>query len=191
MKRLICFGLLVGFTATASAAWQLETANSYLNFVSIKANKVGEVNRFQTLEGTISDEGKAELKVDLTSVNTNVALRDERMRRFLFEVEQFSHATLTTQLVLEKIEALKMGESLVQPLKAELSLHGLTKELEFQALIVRLVGDKLAVTSQAPVILNTADFKLVDGVKKLAELANLDAISNAVPVNFLMTFVKK
>ena len=191
MKKLIVLLLTTGLSITTQAAWQLDNANSQLNFVSIKANDVGEVSIFQRLEGTVSDEGQATLKVDLTSVNTNVQTRDERMQEFLFEVEKFPHAELTAQLDMAKIEALKVGEKLVQPLEAKLELHGSTKELESQVVVVRLAEDNLLVISQAPIILNTADFELVDGVKKLAELAKLDLISNAVPVNFMLTFSKK
>jgi polyisoprenoid-binding protein YceI len=191
MKKLIVLLLTTGLSITTQAAWQLENTDSQLNFVSVKANKVGEVSIFQRLEGTINDEGQATLKVDLASVSTNVQTRDERMQKFLFEVEKFSHAELTAQLDMTKIEALKVGEKLVQPLAAELTLHGSTKELESQVVVVRLAEDNLLVISQAPIILNTADFELVDGVKKLAELAKLDAISNAVPVSFVLTFSKQ
>jgi hypothetical protein len=91
---------------------------------------------------------------------------------------------------MTQISALKIGETLVQPLTAKLSLHGSIKEFESQVVVVKLVADNLLVTSQTPIILNTADFQLIDGVNKLAELAKLDAISNAVPVSFVLTFNK-
>lgn len=191
MKKLIILLVVYSLSMTVQAAWQLDNANSQLTFVSVKANKVGEVHVFQKLEGTVNDEGQASLKIDLTSVNTNVAVRDERMQKFLFEVDKFTHAELTAQLDMTKISALKVGETLVQPVVVKLNLHGTTKDLENPVVVVKLVNDSLLVVNQSPVILNTEDFQLIDGVNKLAELAKLDAISKAVPVSFVFTFNKQ
>lgn len=191
MKKLITLLIICSLSVTVQAAWQLDNANSQLTFVSVKANKVGEAHVFQKFEGTVSDEGQASLKIDLTSVNTKVAVRDERMQKFLFEVDKFTHAELTAQLDMTKISALKVGETLVQSVTVKLNLHGTTKDLENPVVVVKLANDNLLVVSQSPVILNTEDFQLIDGVNKLAELAKLDAISKAVPVSFVLTFNKQ
>jgi hypothetical protein len=40
-------------------------------------------------------------------------------------------------------------------------------------------------------MLNAADFGLAGGLSTLREIASLDSISNAVPVTFLLSFVKQ
>lgn len=190
MKNGIIFWFIAGLTTTAQAAWQLDNAHSQLHFISVKSNKVGEVNTFQKLEGAINDAGEVTLKIDLTSVDTKVQIRDERLQKFFFEVDQFPQAELTAKLDLSIVEALKVGEVLEQTVNATLILHGVAKELEAQVVVVQLT-DSLLVASRSPIILNTEDFQLVKGVEKLAELAKLEAISYAVPVGFSLRFTQE
>ena len=70
----------------------------------MKATDVVEVHRFNQLSGTIYDSGKrtgdAELSVHLASVNTQIPLRDSRMRDLLFEIAKFPTAELFGSLEL-------------------------------------------------------------------------------------------
>jgi len=56
--------------------------------------------------------------------------------------------------------------------------------------VSNLSETKLVVSSMKPIIINAQRFALVDGVKKLQELAGLPSISNAVPLSFVLSFKK-
>ena len=68
----------------AFADWQIGPG-SQVQFVSIKNNTVGEVSHFETLSGSVTDAGDVEVRVVLDSVETNVGIRNERMKTMLFD----------------------------------------------------------------------------------------------------------
>jgi hypothetical protein len=54
----------------------------------------------------------------------------------------------------------------------------------------KVADGTVMVASTKPLVIDAAKFGMSDGVEKLREIAGLDSISNAVPVNFVMTFVE-
>ena len=114
-NRFLCFaitGLLLTVAALpAQANWYLDGESSRLSFVSTKNANVSEVQRFLVLHGKVDPDGKAEVEVELDSINSGIPLRDERMRKDLFQIEQFPEATITTQIDLRPINDL--GETAI------------------------------------------------------------------------------
>ena len=180
--------LLLSLSSAVNAAWQLDNSQSWLSFLSIKKQDVAELGMFKRLEGTVNDNGKAEVKIDLTSVDTNIEIRNERMQEFLFNTAEYSHAVLTAQLEMAKVNKLAIGEMIVQPLSVQLDLHGVKQDINGKVVITRLVEDRVLVASQTVLVVNAADFNLVRGIDKLRELAGLPSISKAVPVSLVLTF---
>lgn len=187
---LLAFTLSV-FTFSASAEWVLNNAESTLNVISIKKLKVGEVHSFKKLQGSLDNKGNVTLMVSLASVETNIPIRNDRMQQFLFEVPKFSEATVSTKIDIEKIIKMKVGESLIQTLPLELSIHGSKKVVDAEMRITSLVGNKLLVSTIKPMIINASDYALVKGIEKLTELAKLPSISTAVPVTANFIFEDK
>ena len=65
MRNLLLTGMLLAFSAAARAdGWVLDNDASILNFVSVKAGTIAELNRFEELAGTIDKDGKT-LKIDM------------------------------------------------------------------------------------------------------------------------------
>lgn len=184
---LLCCSLILVSTAFADG-WQLNNDASQLNFISIKKTHVAETHQFKKLEGLLDEQGQFSLTIDLASVDTNIAVRDERMKLHLFDVAQFATAKLNAQVDLEELDSIAEGASKKMQLAATIELHGQTQVLNVTVMVSRLVGAKLSVVSIQPVILNVGDFALVAGVEKLKELAKLPSISHAVPVSFYLTF---
>ncbi|MEZ5480090.1 MAG: YceI family protein [Thiolinea sp.] len=154
--------LTVGATAgLAQAEWTLDNERSKLYFASTKKDTVSEVHRFETLSGQINDDGKADLEIDLASVNTKIEIRDERMQQHLFETDQYRAASVT----------LDLGEAGIEPgereITATLNLHGVSKEITAQVMVMRQ-DDQLQVLSLAPVMLNAADFGMDAKLKPCA-----------------------
>ncbi|ORU90216.1 MAG: hypothetical protein A6F71_04415 [Cycloclasticus sp. symbiont of Poecilosclerida sp. M] len=194
MYSLRNYGLiitLVFFTATAQADWVLDGENSSLNFVSVKKDKIGEVNHFKTLSGEITNEGKASVTIDLASVETNIDVRNERIKNILLEVDAYPKAKVMLKLDAAQLMSLAIGERRVVPVNLTVLLHGKRKEMMFDVIVVGLVGGSLMVLSLQPIILNAFDFGLDVGISKLIEITKLPSIDSAVPVTFNLVFKAK
>ena len=100
--QTLTFLLLAGAALSARADWYLDGESSRLSFVSTKNANVSEVQRFLVLHGKVDPGGKAEVEVELDSINSGIPLRDERMRKELFEIEKFPEALITTQIDLRQ-----------------------------------------------------------------------------------------
>lgn len=177
-------------SSQAFATWDLDNASSYLSFVSTKAVDIAEVHRFDTLAGRISDKGKAVITIQLGSVNTSIPVRDERMQELLFETNKYLHATARAKIDMDRIDVLQPGDSVRLDTEFTLDLHGNDVSFTANVVVARLSESVLTVTSTKPIILNAASAELTDGIEALRKVANLPSISNAVPVSFVLSFVK-
>ena len=177
-------------TAPAQAAWQLDGENSTITFVSTKAINAAEVHRFGEMTGGMDDAGQVSVSISLESVDTAIELRDERMREMLFETNQYSAATVGTTVDASALPS-EPGQSVRMTVEAEISLHGIDRTMPIDLIVVRSGENGLVVSSAQPVIVNASQFRLVEGIQKLTEVAGLPNISTAVPVSFVLTFVEE
>lgn len=162
-----------------------------MNFVSIKKDTVAEVNSFREMSGSISDQGAVTLEIALASVDTAIAIRDERIRVMLFETGLFPKAQLTAKVDMASFTKLKAGQSHSEEIALTFALHGESKIFKANVTVVKLEGDRFMVTTTDPIIINAADYGLVKGIEALREIANLPAISAAVPVTLNLVFDKQ
>ncbi|WP_144394940.1 YceI family protein [Pleionea sediminis] len=190
---LVIIGLLFVTSGTASdkSLWQLNSDKSKLHFVSTKKSSIAEVNTFKTLSGDVYKDGKANISVDLNSVETNIEIRNERMKKHLFNTSKYNQANVSTMIDTKLLAQLKKGESRTVPIKFKLSLHGKEVDLTTDVSIIRKNKNQLLVSTVAPVIIDAKSFDLVPGIEKLKELAKLSSISSAVPVSFHLQFDRK
>ena len=188
MKKFLACLLIAGSTQ-ALADWKLDNSQSSLNFVSTKNQHISETHKFAKLSGTLSDAGKLDVAVDLSSVNSGIEIRDKRMQEMLFEVSTRPTASLTASI---KPELLKkaMGKSSRHTIDAAFTINGQTRTLPVKVQITKLSGNAILATTPAPILLNAADFKLDAGVAALQKIAGLAGISLSVPVTFSVTFVE-
>jgi polyisoprenoid-binding protein YceI len=191
LKTLLPISLLLMSSLSLAADWQIDNSQSHLSFISIKKQDIAEVHRLGDMSGTLSSDGEFSLSFDMESVDTGIAIRDSRMRTFLFKVAEFPQATLSANLSSTFIDNLTLGQSELMMVESELTLLGQSQPLTLDVLITKVRDDALLVTSAKPVILNTADYELSEGVEKLRELAGLSSISQAVPVSFYLTLNAK
>ncbi|MGE8151397.1 YceI family protein [Pseudomonas vancouverensis] len=190
LQILACL-LLTGATLTAHADWYLDGESSRLSFVSTKNANVAEVQRFLVLHGKVSPEGVAEVEVELESINSGIPLRDERMRKALFEIDKFPEALITTQIDLRPINDLAPGAQLELRLPLTVNLHGKQREYNAELLATRLDDRRFQVVTLEPLVINAADFDLLPGVEALRKLADLSAISLSVPVGAVLIFTAR
>jgi polyisoprenoid-binding protein YceI len=183
---IVLFSIL--FTLPTFAHWQLDNETSVLSFITTKKLDIAEVHRFNQLSGEITQQGDVSLAIDLSSVNSSIAIRDERIKEFLFETAVFPKATFTTQINQSDIADLTVGETKVIQITGELTLHGKKQTQVVSVMVVKLGKKALLVSSLQPFVINAAAFNLVNGIQKLRDLAKLPSISNAVPVSFVLHF---
>ncbi len=190
LKQTFITLLLISVSYSASAEWVLNNAESTLNFISIKKLTVGEVHTFKSLEGSLNDNGDVTVDVSLSSVDTKISIRDDRMKKVLFEVAKFSKATVSTKVDIKRINSLKAGESFLQNLPLELSIHGQQNKVDAELRITALAGNKILATTVKPIIIKMGDYKLEKGIELLKALAKLSSISMVAPVTVSFIFEK-
>lgn len=178
-KRVAWLTVLAWLMAMpALADWQVGSG-SQIQFVSIKNNLIGEVSHFETISGTVTEDGEVEVRVALDSVETNIGIRNERMKKMLFEVGLYPEAVITAQLDAEAVAALSAGG--VTDVALQIDLHGQTVTKDAQ-LSVAVTDQGVSAATTQPILLNAAEFGLEGGVAALQDIAGLNAISRVIPV---------
>ena len=178
-------------TSPAYSAWQLDSNQSSVTFVSIKKGTIAENHRFKSFSGEINNNGMVSININLNSIDSNIAIRDSRMSEFLFETAMFAQARFNAALNNLEIDAIAVGTSKRLSVKGSIDLHGQQQELILDVLVAKLSENNMIVSTLQPVMIKAADFSLVAGINKLKALANLPSIAHVVPVSFVLTFKSK
>lgn len=180
--------LLMLASPLALAEWQLDGDTSRISFVSVKRGKMAEVQRFDQLSGQIDDKGEVRIVVPLASIDSGLALRDERMRNAFFEVERYPEATITSQLDLSQFDDLQVGQSRPEMIDFNLDLHGQQRRLKSEVLVSRPAEGRIEVATLEPLVLKLVDFDLEDKLEPLKDIANIPSITPEVPVFAVLGF---
>lgn len=188
LKAMCLFAFVTGSTGTY-ANWEVATADSVVNFVSIKNGSVAETHRFDGVVGVINDAGIARVAIDLDSVDTMIGIRDERMRELLFETGKYPVAELEAVIDPQVLVAVADGGVATMELPVTVSLHGVEKTVPVALVAASEGKGRMRVMTSRPVLINAADFALVGGIAALQKVAGLKSIATAVPVTFQLVFV--
>jgi polyisoprenoid-binding protein YceI len=170
----------VGFMAPVQADWTVSDS-SRIGFVSIKNNRIGENNAFERVSGSISESGQVAVSVDLSSVETGIGIRNERLQKMLFEVASFPTASIDAALSDGQIAALRAGGARAESVSVNISLHGKTVSKTANVSVSSSGGD-VRVTTTQPIVVTAQEFGLESGVAALQQIAGLNAISRSIPV---------
>jgi polyisoprenoid-binding protein YceI len=170
----------VGFTVPVQADWTVSDS-SRIGFVSIKNNRIGENNAFERVSGSISESGQVAVSVDLSSVETGIGIRNERLQKMLFEVASFPTASIDAALSDGQIAALRAGGARAESVSVNISLHGKTVSKTANVSVSSSGGD-VRVTTTQPIVITAQEFGLESGVAALQQIAGLNAISRSIPV---------
>lgn len=177
--------------AASAAAWRLEPVQSSLHFVTTKAGQPGvaaisEVQTFRRFNGELNSRGQIRFNIDLTSVDTGVEIRDERMRTMLFNVGATPQATFAAQIDPALLRDLPAAGVRDMDLDGQLTLTGQSKPVLAKVRIGALGGGRLAVSTRAPIVVNANDFGLRSGVEALRDVMGLNLLSSSAPVSFAL-----
>ncbi|WP_396588637.1 YceI family protein [Bermanella sp. R86510] len=185
--RILTLCLACFISTQALADWTLSEP-SHVYFVSTKNNAIAEVNHFKAISGDVSDDGTATLKIDLSSVDTGIDIRDERINKHLFNTEKYTHATFTSNIPTDVLKKAEKGQSFSLQLSGSLKLHGESQTISTAVSITSAKDGRIRVNSIEPVLIKADDFALAKGINKLREIAGLDSIVTTVPVTFSLLF---
>ena len=184
MNKLLILLFLLSFNSIAN--WQFQPDRSSVSFVSTKLEHILEIHEIQGLEVEVKDDKQVIVRMDLSSVESGIPIRNERMRNMLFNLVNFPYATLS--LTLPQALSSYSSTSTIS-LDATLSLNGAGATIPLELL---LVPGKQGVTATLlkPVIVPAGQFDLMGGVEKLREIAGLNSIGYSVPVFATISLVK-
>ena len=182
---------LLALPSIAFSDWELVNDDSHLNFVSFKAVDFAEIHSFKEMSGSIDSNGKANLDINLDSLETLIPIRNERMRNLLFETQIFPSANFYLQVDLDKYLNLSIGDFRNKEVKGRLLLKNKDIETRVKFKVTRLAKDIFIVSSTEPVILNAENLGLTEGLESLRTVAGLPSISKSVPVSFYIKFRNK
>ncbi|MCD8521349.1 MAG: YceI family protein [Saccharospirillaceae bacterium] len=186
MRYLVLIPALL-LSAFSQAEWTLQPSSS-LTFLTTKNTHLTEVHQFRSIRGKVSDQGMAELSIDLTSIDSGIPIRDTRMQEWLFETNRFSHATFNAVVPVDVLNKASGGDSQTLTLKGKLMLHGHEEDISVPVSIVPAQDKSVVITSLQPVLLHADSFALTAGIQKLRDIAKLERIAEVVPVSFSLTF---
>ena len=176
----------VNASAKHPQSWQLDSSNSSVSFVSIKKGNIAETHTFSEFDGQVNS-GVASVTIQTESVESNVDIRNQRMRKFLFETGLFPDILISAN-VEAALNNVEVGQSKILSLPANLSMHGVSKELSLVARISKLSNNRILVSSSQAVLIRAKDYNMLEGVLKLSSLVNNLAIAETVPVSFSLVF---
>jgi len=172
----------------ATGPWHLLPSQSHVSFMSVKKGTMIEAHSFGKLSGAVGVDGITNISIALDSVETNIDIRNERMRTYLFETDKFPLAKISTKIDMAQFTAMTIGERTNISQTITVNMHGKTAGFDVGLIVTRLGVNKIAVDSQSPVVLDIESFAMQDGVDKLRELASLPSITPEVPVSFSLVF---
>jgi len=190
MKTVKTIALVGAVSCMGSVAlaggWTLNPDVSNVSFGSIKNDYVGESHSFNDISGQVDEAGMVTLNIGLSSVATNIDIRDERMVEFVFD--KATSATVTAQVDMDAMTAMDVGQSTVTDAVGKLTLLGQEVELDSKLFVMRLSEDQVLVTTDGMAMLSTEDAGINAGIDKLQELASLDSITRVSPVTMRLFF---
>jgi len=189
LNSVLLIALLV--SSSAYSEWRLKNSESNVYYISTKNISISELNYFNTLSGSINEQGDLTIQINLESIETEVPIRNERVMSMLFEVLYYDKATITASIDPHKLKALEIGKTYTETVNFMLDLHGFTQELSTTVNIIKRANGNVLVSTKTPIIITASLFGLEKGIERLRKIARLKSISPTVPVTFDLTFSPK
>lgn len=189
MKKLALV-VAAALSFSAAADWSVNSAQSSLNFVSVKNDVVAETHSFKDLTGKLTEAGEFAVAIPALSIDTAIPIRNERILEHVLAAKQYATINAKGKVDSKVLAGLKTGDSVVVDQALDLTLLTKTQSLTAKVKVTKASDSQLVVTTVAPIMLDVTKFDLGTGVEKLRELAGLKAISPLVPTTFSLVLVK-
>lgn len=189
MKKLALV-VAAALSFSAAADWSVNSAQSSLNFVSVKNDVVAETHSFKDLTGSLSEAGEFAVTIPALTLDTAIPIRNERILEHVLAAKQYATITAKGKVDSKVLAGLKTGDSVVVDQALDLTLLTKTQSLSAKVKVTKASDSQLVVTTVVPIMLDVNKFELNAGVEKLRELAGLKAISPLVPTTFSLVLTK-
>ena len=188
IKTALYFWVLFLFSTPLFPDWNLVNKESRINFISIKASDIAEIHTFKELSGSVQNNGQAQVVINLSSLETLIPIRNERMGNLLFETKVYPVASFKLKLDLQTFLLTEVGKSSDITHRGVLELKGKQFTMPVKISVTRLSDQSFLVKSSEPLLLNADSLGLSDGIESLRVIAGLPSISKSVPVTFSLIF---
>lgn len=175
----VCLSLLAPATAQENpfaGGWVLQPDGSSFGFQTVKNDTKVEQSVFATFAGTIAEDGSAEIRIPLDSVDTRIDLRNVRMRFLFFETFKFPEAVITARIDPALLSELPTKRRIGIALPYTLSLHGVSKDFVANVNVTLIADDLVNVATVGMIPVNAEEFDLLGGITKLEETANVKIV---------------
>lgn len=186
LAALCGLSMMAATPAFANDGWSLSADESKIAFASVKKDTIGEVHHFGEIDGSVDGSGNVLIEIDLTSVETWIDIRNERLQEFVFKGAP--KAMLKAKVDITEFEAIEAGGTEVIDIKGTLGLGGKDIPIETSLFVARMSDDKIVAVTDEMIMLGTKDIGIDEGVSKLMELAKLPGITRVSPVTLRLVF---
>ena len=186
MKKLAYF-LLITASQLCLADWSLHNKASNFNYFSLIKEDM-TVNSFSNLYGSISDQGKLVLRVDLNSIDTSNSNRDIYLQDNFLETRSFQEGELSINLGKQFLNKLEISQASQMKLQGNFKLHGIDQKLEMTLLLTRLNDNFLIIKTFQPLSIKLSDFGYSEGIERLQKLETFKNITGTVPISLNLFF---
>lgn len=133
----------------------------------------------------------AKLSIDLTTFESGIPLRNERIQKVFFEVTAvgWDTAELTMKLPDDAVAALRgTGRAMHVKVEGDLKLHGKTSKVNAVVDATTAPDGTLSVKTSAPFEVHISEFGLTDNLKRLSSLCMHDSIEDVVKAEVALEF---
>jgi len=170
--------------------WVLNAAQSHVFMQTEKLDHVIERHQFTSVEGHVSKDGDASIKIDLASLETGIDLRNVRMRFLFFETFKYPYAEITARLDKSKLQFLTAARAPEKsyPLTLTVHLHGLVKEIKTDVWVKRLSDTTVSVATVDPIVVSVDTFGFTENLAKLADAVGGIHIVPSASITFELVF---
>jgi OOP family OmpA-OmpF porin len=168
--------------------WVLNPAQSNVYVQTEKLEHTIEKHRFTSLEGDVSKNGDASIKIDLNSIDTGIDLRNVRMRFLLFETFKYPYAVITAKIDRSQLSELASRTRISYVLPAHVDMHGIAKDFDIPVEIERVNDNTVTVSTIQPVAVSGETFDFMGGLGKLSEAMGGIRIVPSAAISFDLTF---
>ena len=173
-------------TSVAAESWIMDGDASVVGFGSVKKDTIGEAHTISGVSGTVTADGTVNVTLDLTSVQTNIDIRNERIGEHVFASE--TTAMLTATVDMAALEALNVGEHMVTEVEGDLTLLGNAIPVYLDMFIMRTADGQVLATSNSMLFVSTEEAGIDAGIDMLMQLADLPGITRTFPVTMRFLF---
>ena len=181
--------LLASGAVVANSSYVIDNEYSSVNFSVTKKQYIVEPAIFQDVEGMIDNKGNVEIIIDMNSVDSSNPIRDNRLIDMFFQAEFFPATIVRANLDAEILNSKEPVQNIT--LEASVEIFEVEKDITLEVMVVK-TGNTVVVTSLKPIIISGKRFEIpVDNLNALSKVCGGIAISDTVPVNFVLTFNKK